>query len=1049
MIKHPSMFLFVYVLLFVPPRRGGFANGYRGRYTRDVEFSDEYEIVVPRKVRSDGKFLSHQIPHHFKRSFYAARSNRDIVPDDSVHYRLKIGDKEHHLELEPNHRLVAPGAVIEEQRGSCNCKNNEDFLKNIKLQRMCDAQCHYLGRVRGQSENSALSTCYGLAGYIRTKRWWYTIEPLTGHDFTKEAEHPHVVYKKRPDEFGRNSQMLCNVTGNMGKSIAKRAFSSQKRHPSRKQARSYTLELLLVLDKIVIDYHKDFDVQNYVLTLLNMAAGLLHDVSLGILMELSIVRIIRMQIQDDEMSLTATKNPEKTLKYFQEWQQTINPSDDSHPNHHDCAILITKSNICDTSSSCAFTGTSTIAGTCDPLKGAAVVKDVGLRTGYHLAHQIGHTLGMSHDIQEKNGCPGIIQRRKGYIETTVMYPGSLYVTRKWSKCSRNSLNSYIEAGFGFCLEDKPYIHEFPSTELLPGVMYNADDQCRLEYRKDARYCDIGISCESLRCAIPGRGCVSARKPLAEGTSCGKNRWCYGMKCLMVGERPGVVDGDWGGWSPWSRCSRSCGSGVAFSVRRCSNPSPSNGGAYCRGARKRHKICATNPCDVDAPSFRDVQCAEFNSWIFPEDGNVHRWTAYNLPENLIASENPCALYCLSERKVVASLRPKVIDGTTCYRGIRDICVEGICREIPCDLNMESNAIEDVCGVCRGNGTSCRLKEAIITIEMASQPKKIVDVPSGATNIRVEETEPTKSRIMVRSKDGKSLIDGDRLGMFEVAGSKAWLGTIRPNQEALNIPGPVMKDLVILVQPKENVTVKYSYGVKEKSPRKPEFSWDFVDWEKCSANCGPGEQISKPRCLEKVAGLVDEMFCKNIRKPEAKVRPCHRAPCLPRWMIGDWQGCTSCLLGCEKRRAVKCVRPVGNAEQDVDIIADSYCQAPKPKERESCSDRKKRDDDRTREERNKNDPNRKSTETRTERKQDAKESQIVKKGEVVIDKEDIKNLTLTIFLERDEETGDLNFPKDFEPRPSANSTEFTLVGMDAIRYIQKIQENSGISKKHTYL
>lgn len=56
----------------------------------------------------------------------------------------------------------------------------------------------------------------------------------------------------------------------MGKSIAKRAFNSQKRHPSRKQARSYTLELLLVLDKIVIDYHKDFDVQNYVLTLLNM-----------------------------------------------------------------------------------------------------------------------------------------------------------------------------------------------------------------------------------------------------------------------------------------------------------------------------------------------------------------------------------------------------------------------------------------------------------------------------------------------------------------------------------------------------------------------------------------------------------------------------------------------------------------------------------------------------------------------------------------------------------------------------------------------------------
>ncbi|XP_012140615.2 A disintegrin and metalloproteinase with thrombospondin motifs 7 isoform X2 [Megachile rotundata] len=1052
MIKSPSMFLLVYVLLFVLLHRKGFVNGCTGRYTRDVEFSGGYEIIVPRKVRADGKFVSHQIPHHFKRSFYAARSHKNTLPDDSVHYRLQIGGEDHHLELRPNHRLVAPDAVIEEHRGSCNSKsgNNEDFLKNVKLQRMRDSQCHYQGRVRGQSENSALSTCYGLAGYIRTKRSWYTIEPLAGHDFTKEAEHPHVVYKKRPDEFERNSQMLCNVTGNMAKSIAKRAFNSQKKHPSRKQARSYTLELLLVLDKTVLDYHKNFDVGNYVLTLLNMAAGLLHDVSLGILMELSIARIIKMHIQDDEMSLAATKDADKTLKYFQEWQHMINPGDDTHPNHHDCAVLITKSNICDTSRLCGFTGTSTIAGTCDPLKGAAVVRDVGLHTGYHVAHQIGHTLGMAHDVQKENGCPGIIQHGKGYIETTVMHPGSLYITRKWSKCSRKSLKLYIEAGLGFCLEDKPYIHEFPTTNLLPGVMYNADDQCRMIYHQGARNCDLGMSCETLRCAIPGKGCVSARKPPAEGTNCGKNRWCYGMKCLMAGERPGVVDGDWGSWSPWSRCSRSCGSGVAFSVRRCTNPSPSNGGAYCRGARKRHKICATNPCDIDAPSFRDVQCAEFNSWIFPEDGKVHRWMAYNLPENLKASENPCALYCLSETGVVASLRPKVVDGTTCYRAIRDICVEGICREIPCDLNMESNAIEDVCGVCRGNGTSCRLKEATITIGMAPQPKKIVDVPIGATNIRVEETKPTKSRIMVRSKDGKPLIDGDHLGMFEVAGSKAWLGTTRPNQEALTIPGPVMKDLVILVVPKENVTVKYSYGVKEKSPRKPEFSWDFVDWEKCSANCGPGEQISKPRCLERIAGLVDEMFCKNIPKPEAKVRPCHRAPCLPRWMIGEWQGCPSCYLGCEKKRAVICVRPVGNAEQDVDIIADSYCQGPKPKERESCGDREKRDDVLARVEKRTNDQRvaRKNSENRAERDQKLTNTKIVKKGEVVIDKEDIKNLTLTIILERDEETGALKFPKDFEPQPPANSTEYTLVGMDAIRYIQKIQDVA-TSTEHTYL
>lgn len=72
-----------------------------------------YEIVVPRKVGSDGKFVSHQIPHHFKRSLYAPadRGGGGRVEDDAVHYRLKIGQKDYHLELRPNPSLVAPGEL--------------------------------------------------------------------------------------------------------------------------------------------------------------------------------------------------------------------------------------------------------------------------------------------------------------------------------------------------------------------------------------------------------------------------------------------------------------------------------------------------------------------------------------------------------------------------------------------------------------------------------------------------------------------------------------------------------------------------------------------------------------------------------------------------------------------------------------------------------------------------------------------------------------------------------------------------------------------------
>lgn len=245
---------------------------------------------------------------------------------------------------------------------------------------------------------------------------------------------------------------------------------------------------------------------------------------------------------------------------------------------------------------------------------------------------------------------------------------------------------------------------------------------------------------------------------------------------------------------------------------------------------------------------------------------------------------------------------------------------------------------------------------------------------------------------------------------------------------------------------------------------------------------------------------------------------------RWIIGDWQGCRLCTPDCKRRRAVKCVRPVGRGEQDVDVIEDSYCQGPKPKESESCAGRQDRNaadgkrelssarssaltrqndfikatrvptktalggivEDRRRDtrswmeqaenpdlphsidsryvkaSRNKTadliplSDSRNSANAHQDRPQTDKRSgdtlkdrgekeHKIQKGEVVVDKEDIRNLTLTIILERNDENAITNFPKDFEPQPPTNSTEFTLIGMDALRYIQRIQEEARASSK----
>lgn len=86
-----------------------------------------------------------------------------------------------------------------------------------------------------------------------------------------------------------------------------------------------------------------------------------------------------------------------------------------------------------------------------------------------------------------------------------------------------------------------------------------------------------------------------------------------------------------------------------------------------------------------------------------------------------------------------------------------------KEIPCDLDLQSNAVEDRCGVCRGDGTSCdvvRGEKAMFCVGMvAAAEKQIMTIPAGAVNVKIEEMLPSETRIQVRDNSGRSIyIDG---------------------------------------------------------------------------------------------------------------------------------------------------------------------------------------------------------------------------------------------------------------------------------------------------
>ena len=68
-------------------------------------------------------------------------------------------------------------------------------------------------------------------------------------------------------------------------------------------------------------------------------------------------------------------------------------------------------------------------------------------------------------------------------------------------------------------------------------------------------------------------------------------------------------------------------------------------------------------------------------------------------------NPCQLHCIANNSTLLSNIGPVLDGTHCWSHRNDVCIQGECVTVGCDLQLNSGMILDQCGVCGGNGLSC--------------------------------------------------------------------------------------------------------------------------------------------------------------------------------------------------------------------------------------------------------------------------------------------------------------------------------------------------------
>ncbi|CAH1118875.1 unnamed protein product [Phaedon cochleariae] len=910
------------------------SSSLNGRYTKSIE---NYKLTVPHKLTNRGEFLTFNLPHFFKHDPSARRTKRHDQ-EDVVHYGVSLDNQDYHVELWPNHDFISPDLVVE----------HRDPKLSVGSQRMkrldSDRICHYTGRVRGErNSRAALSTCDGLAGYISVGDRRYFIEPLEDHQANEQGHHLHVVHEA-DSNVAKRSNMHC------GTHEWKEAWKKRFREKFAKQGKGESLEhenvekrglasehryleTMVVADKKFVAHHKKSDIELYIMTVMNMVADYYHDSSSGNQMDVVIVRIMYLEKEEEEIDLIINQDADKTLESFCKWQQKINPKDIENPNHHDIAVLLTRYDICaDAGADCGLMGLAYVAAACTKDENCAINEDSGLVLGIVVAHEMGHVMGCSHDKEGESSCPAQDKDESYFI----MAPYVHLFTTKWSTCSRAFITALFENNLGDCLNDEPEISLYSYRNALPGTIYDADAQCEIAY-PGSTICvlDQEKFCEILLCKTSDDSCMSNDEPPADGTKCGSNKWCFHKQCVEIGERPEAINGGWGTWGTWSPCSRTCGGGISMAERECDNPVPQHGGRYCLGDRKKIKICNKDPCSSDKPSFREIQCKEMDKKPF--NGMMHTWKPF------LQKDEPCVLYCLNEVGAFAKLEPRVKDGTPCQAGTRNLCVSGKCRKVGCDYQLDSDAVEDVCGICNGDGTQCKIIEDIYRDTGAHDYKKVATIPQGSRNVRVEELAPSMNTIAISDRSEKVFyLNGDhqenRDGDVKFGKVEGVYSHPEPGKEALVIHGPTSEDLILFVvfYRSENVGYVYKYAEPTSDLNyAPHYHWELLDWTECSAKCGGGVQTSKFDCVEQKSGRVSATFCVGEDKPELSTKKCNEKPCKTKWKVGAWTKCRACKNRSGVRsREVECVQESPRAGAEDILVDDERCDGAKPASQELC-------------------------------------------------------------------------------------------------------------------
>ncbi|XP_014666198.1 PREDICTED: A disintegrin and metalloproteinase with thrombospondin motifs 3-like [Priapulus caudatus] len=931
--------------------------------------ANDYSVTYPRVVDSGGEYLHNYVPHGRATRVVSKRS----VPQNSRQLKVSfdLDGEEVTLKLKQSRHLVAPHAHIEWMR----VDNGTSLLWRERIDRQTK-HCFYTGRLQNAPNSSAaLSNCDGLSGLIKTDHGDYFIEPMSTN--ASMPDGAHVVYRRSALTHSNEANSLSDDLETTLRHLKDTQRISGRRKRSAIGSEKF-VEVLLIGDHHMVRFHGQATVHLYMLSLVNIVNMIYQDPSLDANINIVVVRMILL---DSDNDLVITGDAKRSLDQLCEWVYTVRKSDLNHPEHHDHAIFLTRQTF-------GPAGYAPVSNMCTEEKSCTINKEDGFSSAFVIAHETGHVLGMEHD-GVNNDCED--------TGNSVMSPlvQATFNDFYWSRCSNDELTTYLPS-FP-CLNDSPFQHPWPRLPDRIGTKYTMDDQCRFEFGNEYTVCHAFERrvdlCSRLWCSTKDKPllCKTKKGPALDGTNCGPSKWCMDGKCVLTNEisvgngrksprhktwttlsksiyypgtperitveveleptvapPPSPIHGGWSDWKNASACSRSCGTGVLLRRRDCTNPRPRYRGNSCIGSPTNYALCGTQDCS-NIGDFRAKQCLKLNQEKILKDGRRHTWVPYQVKNE----STYCKLWCVSEQtKNLYMSERDVIDGTKCsYFSSQGICIQGSCEKMGCDKVLGSSKMTDVCGVCGGDNSQCRVIHSIFMESLTKKKyKRVSIIPKGARNIIVQEDEASPNFIALKNrKTGRFVLNGGRQqGYYQTF---VQLGTLfnytedEERRELITARGPLLSEMIVFVYPR--ITgMKTTISTQFTLPSRPEldnaipdveerYTWEYVGWSECSKSCGNGVMFTRYICNDgETSRYAPKRMCSLYSRPKPVRKSCNEFSCEQRWIASEWVLCShTCGTEGLQTRHVYCARfHEGRHERGDDALC--VANGRKPAETRAC-------------------------------------------------------------------------------------------------------------------